>query len=274
MTAYASQTLETASGLLQCTIKSVNFKNLRLQVYADCSAELDRDIRKKIQEVITRGSVEIKIELASEQAQNKNFKSWIEECEKDDLPKPTWSDYFFKIKSDVKSETQLDVENEAVMKVLSVTLSSFIECAEQEAIELLKYFQEHIQFLKTTVDQVKGLLPNIQKRKVEQFKERIKKYCAELDSSEKESIAQECAVLLEKLDVQEEVERLDAHFNAWEKQVSEDWKGGKYCDFLCQEINREINTLGTKSVDVTVSSHCASMKTELEKIREQVQNLA
>lgn len=83
----------------------------------------------------------------------------------------------------------------------------------------------------------------------------------------------ECAVFADKTDVTEELVRLSSHFGQFETMLGEDAPVGRKCDFLVQEINREINTIGSKCCGTEMTNLVITAKSELEKIREQIQNL-
>ena len=86
-------------------------------------------------------------------------------------------------------------------------------------------------------------------------------------------IAAEIAIFADKAAIDEELVRLDSHLRQFDLMLDEEGQIGKKLDFLCQEINREINTIGSKSADLEITGLVVQMKTTLEKIREQVQNL-
>jgi len=94
------------------------------------------------------------------------------------------------------------------------------------------------------------------------------------DSSIDESrILQEVAILAEKSDISEEITRFKIHLNQLESYLRNDQPVGKKINFMLQELNREVNTLGSKSSDINVISYMIEIKSELEKIREQTQNI-
>ena len=117
-------------------------------------------------------------------------------------------------------------------------------------------------------------LPQVHQEKVLRFKQKVESYGANLEANTRGDLGAELAILLEKLDVSEECDRLMIHFEHMDQALGSEHQGGKHLDFLCQEIFREINTLGNKCQDAKISRSVVFLKTQLEKIREQVQNLA
>jgi uncharacterized protein (TIGR00255 family) len=91
--------------------------------------------------------------------------------------------------------------------------------------------------------------------------------------ADNERIVQEAAIMGEKADIQEEITRIDSHVEQFRKILGEEDSAGKKLDFMCQELNREFNTIGSKSGKTSIINNVVEAKSEIEKIREQVQNL-
>ena len=97
-----------------------------------------------------------------------------------------------------------------------------------------------------------------------------------LNSEEPERIVREIALFADRCDISEELTRIDSHlkqFHSYIKAAGDDEAVGRPLDFLCQELNREFNTIGSKANDAEIARHVVHLKTELEKVREQVQNV-
>jgi len=106
----------------------------------------------------------------------------------------------------------------------------------------------------------------------EKYRERVRSLMNGGEAPE-ERIAQEIVLLSEKLDSTEECVRLEAHCDHFKKLLTEETTPGRKLNFLLQEMNREINTIGSKSADVSIVEQVVEVKEELERIREQVQNI-
>jgi len=126
--------------------------------------------------------------------------------------------------------------------------------------------------LKAINDKIKSLMPSLIDRYKVRFSERLRLLLEprEIDSSK---ILQEAANILEKLDISEEVNRIENHIHQLKETLSSGDVIGRKLDFLLQEIGREINTVAAKSSDYTISRLTVDMKLEIEKMREQVQNI-
>lgn len=126
--------------------------------------------------------------------------------------------------------------------------------------------------LKTINDKIKSLMPSLIEQYKTKFAERLRLLFEpkEIDSTK---VIQEASVVLEKLDISEEVNRIENHIQQLIETIKEGSVMGRKLDFLLQEIGREVNTIAAKSGDYTISSLTVDMKLEIEKMREQVQNL-
>ena len=113
----------------------------------------------------------------------------------------------------------------------------------------------------------------MQERHRKALMERIRAAGLEVGEVEKERITREVVYFADRSDVSEELTRLAAHFDQYETVVKQDQPVGRTLDFLAQEMNREINTIGSKANDSRISREVVVLKTELEKFREQAQNV-
>ena len=126
--------------------------------------------------------------------------------------------------------------------------------------------------LKATNDKIKSLMPSLIEQYKAKFSERLRLLLEprEIDNAK---VIQEASVVLEQLDISEEVHRIENHVQQLTETLKEGNVMGRKLDFLLQEIGREVNTIAAKSGDYTISSLTVDMKLEIEKMREQVQNL-
>ncbi|WP_027180179.1 YicC/YloC family endoribonuclease [Maridesulfovibrio bastinii] len=163
---------------------------------------------------------------------------------------------------------------ESVSKGLEAALANWVESRSAEGEILKDDLIARFEILKGYVKVINKRVPEILEEKRAALIERIKTMLenANADFSE-ERMLQEVAILTDKLDVSEELTRLDAHIGRIFEVLNSDGDTGKRLDFLLQETFREINTCGNKCQDVEVSKMVVEFKAELEKCREQVQNI-
>jgi uncharacterized protein (TIGR00255 family) len=126
--------------------------------------------------------------------------------------------------------------------------------------------------LQKRVVSIRGLAPRVQKRYRQALVSRLKKAGVELRQAD-ERLLRELVLFADRSDISEETVRLESHFKQVAKLVSSKEPSGRPLDFLCQEMFREINTIGSKANDASISRHVVRFKTELEAVREQVQNI-
>jgi uncharacterized protein (TIGR00255 family) len=151
-----------------------------------------------------------------------------------------------------------------------------VSCLEamrtKEGGMLVEEQRQRATSLKAINDKIKFLMPSLIEQYKTKFSERLRLLLEpkEIDSTK---VIQEASVVLEKLDISEEVNRIENHIQQLIETIKEGSVMGRKLDFLLQEIGREVNTIAAKSGDYTISSLTVDMKLEIEKMREQVQNL-
>ena len=157
----------------------------------------------------------------------------------------------------------------AAYAVFGTTLEELIAARAREGARLRELLEQRCTALEALVVGVRARLPEVQARMRTRLKERL----AELTASvEPERLEQELALLLQRLDVDEELERLAGHISEVRRVIGASEPAGRRLDFLMQELNREANTLSSKSQDLETTRSAVDMKVLIEQMREQVQN--
>ena len=153
--------------------------------------------------------------------------------------------------------------------VFGATLEDLVATRAREGARLRELLEQRCAALEALVTSVRERLPEVQARVRARLGERL----AELGASvERERIEQELALLLQRLDVDEELERLSGHVEEVRRVIGGSEPAGRRLDFLMQELNREANTLSSKSQDLETTRTAVDMKVIIEQMREQVQN--
>jgi uncharacterized protein (TIGR00255 family) len=124
-----------------------------------------------------------------------------------------------------------------------------------------------------SVERVQKQAPEVVKRYQEQLRERIKNAGLEMPDLDDERMSKEIVYFADRSDISEELTRLQSHFQQFDDCLKSKEPVGRTLDFLAQEMNREVNTIGSKANDSLISREVVSLKAELEKFREQVQNV-
>jgi uncharacterized protein (TIGR00255 family) len=167
-------------------------------------------------------------------------------------------------------ERDLDAVSREALALLERTLDVLEATRAREGARLARLIVDRCERLQTTVGLVRELMPRILDGIRQRLLDRLAEVRAELDPNRLE---QELALLAQRLDVDEEVDRLEAHIAEVRSVVNGKQPAGRRLDFLMQELNREANTLASKSSDLNVTRAGVEMKVLIEQMREQVQNL-
>ncbi len=269
-------------------ISSVNRKQLDLRF--NMPAELktfEPEFRKTLSEQISRGSVNIKFAVDYDPALKlesvvinrevaarymNEFNSMASELGIEGSI--TISDLIALPEVVVEKETDLDPEpfRNCCVDALKQALVKFVDMRAAEGVELKEDLIKRRRLLETIVDEIEDRTPLVVVEYQQKLKERVEKLLQEMRLDE-ESLAREVAYFADRCDISEEMTRLHSHFVQLDKLVEEDKPVGRALDFLVQEMFREINTTGSKANDAEISKRVVRFKTELEKVREQVQNM-
>jgi len=161
----------------------------------------------------------------------------------------------------------------SVLKALSQALSDMLKMRGREGGHLKKDLSDRISVMRKAVTRIRKEAPVVQKRYREQLIERIKTAGLQELQIDEERISKEVVFFADRSDISEELTRLQSHFQQFDDCLKSGEPVGRTLDFLAQEMNREINTIGSKANDSLISREVVQLKTELEKFREQAQNV-
>jgi uncharacterized protein (TIGR00255 family) len=161
---------------------------------------------------------------------------------------------------------------DSLLQAVAQALKQLIAMREREGQALVKDSLQRLQFLEKHVKEITRLAPEVQHQYRENLIARLKQAGFQT-SLEDERLLKEVALYADRCDITEELTRLQSHFEQFRALLKKKDAVGRTLDFLLQEMNREVNTLGNKGNSLTISRLVVEMKTELEKMREQVQNV-
>jgi uncharacterized protein YicC (UPF0701 family) len=272
MTAFAQIDCQIDAQHVHLRLKSVNHRQLKCHVYVGTDSDLESWVTKNLQQTFERGNIEFHLEVRSEHRDEAELKQWIERATSQNLPLPTWADLYAKRGIGILASASIDNPDK-----LKPHISSCIELMRQRRLEegsdMITHMLRDTSILNDLLKNINRQLPRHQQARIEKFKHKLNEYLEAIDGETREDLTRECAHLLERIDVQEECDRLQTHLLRLQNSLEQEHRGGRYLDFLCQEIHREITTLGNKCQSAEVSESVVSFKTHLEKLREQCQNL-
>ena len=282
MTGFGRAENEISFGKVEVEISSINRKFLDIFLHQPKEfSELEIEIKKLISSKISRGAVKVNInfypkeEIKTSVDVLKRTKDKWEKIAKDlniDASDINLSFLIEQSKEFSKNFLKLSKsEKEAFLSIVKKAVEKTLEMKIFEAKQLEKDFLKRI-------DKIEDFLTIIDKKfslNIEKFKkkilEKIHKLKLELDENR---LLTEILILSEKIDISEEIFRISSHLKQFiNTMTSKENSSGKKLDFICQEILRETNTIAAKCIDSEISIMIVDIKTELEKIREQVQNI-
>jgi len=288
MTGYAQTILADHQFQIALAVKTVNnrFLDINLRM-SSAFLPLEDRIKSYVASRLSRGRVDVSLQLVSqEKVPNGNLTiNWP-------LAK-TYSLLLTELKEQLHLSGTLQVGDllslkdlfviqesvfpeEVLWAKLSVSLKKLFDGLQkmraQEGKHLSADLQARLKTIQQGCDRITQKVPKIVEAYQVRLNERIKKLVSGVDL-DPARLAQEVAILADRSDVSEELTRLGSHLKQFNQLFKETQPAGKKMEFLLQEMNREVNTIGSKSPDSEVSHQVVMLKAELEKIREQIQNI-
>ena len=290
MTAYGRAKAQIDGKAISVEVKSVNNRYLDLNIKLPRQYNfMEESVRMAVKESgISRGKLDIYISVTSLETKGTTValdlpfaESYVEALYRlrDEL----------KLKDDISTmrvasnrelfifdtpEEDVEGDQSSILSVVKEALAAFCAMREAEGERLCRDISEKKAYLVSCVPQIKQLSKEDSQgyfAKLEgRLREVLDNYGVKADESR---ILTECAIFADKVAVDEETVRLESHFVAFDEMLESKEPVGRKLDFLIQEMNRETNTIGSKAADLRIARLVISMKNEIEKIREQVQNI-
>ena len=276
---------------LQCIIeiKSVNSRFLDLNIRSPKQVNsVEHSIRKCIQKTIHRGKVDVFVTLQDIADREKQF--IINSSLKHQIQDLLVSEGFYREPQEVPLSAVMAISNDWVQiqdsEVTEDVLQSLVTDTTTNALNALVSMRQsegiHIQQdLLHRLSQMTDIIEEINTHKAdaviaykENLRTKMMDYVEGLDiTANEDRLLQEVAIMADKTDITEEIVRFRSHVVQLTNTLKMDEPIGRKLDFIIQEMNREVNTIGSKAMDITLTDHVVQLKCELEKIREQVQNI-
>lgn len=276
---------------LQCIIeiKSVNSRFLDLNIRSPKQVNsVEHSIRKCIQKNIHRGKVDVFVTLQDVADREKQF--IINSSLKHQIQDLLVSEGFYREPQEVPLSAVMTISNDWVQiqdsEVTEDVLQSLVTDTTTNALNALVSMRQsegiHIQQdLLHRLSQMTNIIEDINSHKAdaviaykENLRTKMMDYVEGLDiTANEDRLLQEVAIMADKTDITEEIVRFRSHVVQLTNTLKMDEPIGRKLDFIIQEMNREVNTIGSKAMDITLTDHVVQLKCELEKIREQVQNI-
>ncbi len=287
MTGFGKSKLEINGRVYNIEIKSVNHRycdvNVRLPRSISC---YENEIKKEVSNRVARGKIDVFIDFANYTNEGKNVvinkelaKLYIkqlkelanEECLNNNINITEISKM-----PDVLQLTSEDDESDIILQELKQCLNSaldnFVNMRFIEGEKIKEDLLQRIDHINSMVEQISLNSTGLIEEYVVKLRERIQEIL-KTDIVDETRLAQETVIFADKSSIQEELTRLNSHINQFKTLLNSDVAIGKKLDFIIQEMNRESNTIASKSVKLEITNLVIEIKTELEDIREQIQNI-
>ena len=287
MTGYGKGEARQDDITVTVEIKTVNHR------YADISVKLPRTflslengVRKQIAAVVGRGKVDVYVnyELASEaqvvpKLNNElavaYHKLFVELAGNLNLQDRISIDHIINQRDVVRvEEAEIDESTmeSCLRSATAVALESLLAMRAAEGEETRKDIEDRLNVTETILAQIEQRAPQVPAEWQERLTERLERLQQNVEW-DPQRVAQEIAVYADRCDISEEITRFKSHLVQFRGMLDDQEPVGRRMDFLVQELNREVNTMGSKSNDAELTTAVVTLKSELEKIREQVQNI-
>ncbi len=281
MTAYARREIKGEWSIAEWEMQSVNQRYLEIYIHLpELFRNLEPIIRKSIRSRLTRGKVEctlsFEIDPNAQHSMKLNKKlaqkvikaaNWIKMQSNgtiNSIDILRWPGVISNTKSD------LGEINEKLIHTLEDVLDDFIASRKREGTELQIFIEQHLNNISAIIIKLRTLMPNILQWQKSRLLTKLDEVKLQLDNSRLE---QELVLIAQRLDVIEELDRLEAHVKETHNILKQKGAVGRHLNFMMQEFNRESNTLAAKSINNDITTSAIELKVLIEQMREQIQNI-
>lgn len=283
MTAFARQEITEQWGQLTLELRSVNHRYLDIAMRLPEELRvLETRIREAIAQALSRGKVDVNIRYQPEQQTHNAItldETLLQQLAAATAKVETYFTQTHPVSAlevmrwpGVMQMPQVDPEvlHDTTMQLVDVALKDMIRAREREGEKLRQVIEQRCDGIETIVSEIKILVPEIKQSWREKLLAKLEEFKVGIDEGRLE---QELAFMAQKVDVDEEIDRLLTHVNEVRRVLQHNKPVGRRLDFLMQELNREANTLGSKSTDARTGTASVDLKVFIEQMREQVQNI-
>ncbi len=289
MTGYGRGEGALSGAKVAVELSSVNRKQSEISLYLPRELEpLETRVREEINRRIARGRIVAKVALdLSDEAglggvelnvplAKAYAKKLTELASELKLKEAVTLELLMRVPGVLRTDgefSKADIFWPPLEKALAKALNELVRMREQEGANLLEDLRQRVATMQKLAGRIHKYAPQMVKNYRRQLQARIKAAGLEYPGPEDERLLKEVVYFADRSDISEELTRLQSHFHQFEIYAKSSDPVGRTLDFLAQEMNREINTMGAKATDSLVSREIVRLKAELEKFREQVQNV-
>ena len=281
MTGFGRASVGRGQNKIDAEIRSVNSRFLEIKIRGiSLEPSVEHEIKSIIEETLYRGNVQVRLESKkSQDEQRLNFNKERFELIQDILKnihvvygkRLSLSD-IISTNDLLKINEEVNINNNSIINSVKKALDQLCEMRKKEGEQIYKDISKRLDILKTKLSNTENLANNYSTEKQSQLKNKVSELLKgeQIDESR---LIQEVAYYADRADITEEIVRCKSHFEQLVSYIEFEEPVGKRISFLLQEVGREINTIGSKSPQTDVTLEVVEMKGEIEKVREQAQNI-
>lgn len=282
MTAFARHTIDYPWGAISCELRSVNSRYLETHFrMPDTVRASEMALRELARQKLTRGKLDISLSLAYNQGEGgisadlqvaQQYLKLAEQLAANMAnPAPLSALDILRWPGVIK-EQQVEAEQllAAVKETFAATVEQLIAARQREGDKLAELIEQRLVAIGEQLQLVRSELPSILDQQRQRLRSKLADFAAELDQ---QRLEQEMVIIANRADVDEELDRLDTHIAEIRRALADKKPSGRRLDFLMQELNREANTLGSKSLASLTTQVSVELKVLIEQMREQIQNI-
>ena len=282
MTAYARITEENSWGSITCELRSVNHRFLEVGFrMPDVLRESETVLRDMTRKKLTRGKIDCSVQIAFNHSDAGSTldlevaQSHIEIAQaianKLSDAAPISAVDIMQLPGVIKDASiEASQVNKAGKKAFDLALDQMLEGREREGAKLAEMVEQRLAGIESQIAIVRENLPEILQQQRTRLHEKLNELKEQMDE---QRLEQEMLIIANRADVDEELDRLEAHISEIRLALKSKESIGRRLDFLMQELNREANTLGSKSISSTTTQVSVELKVLIEQMREQIQNI-
>ena len=287
MTGFGRSIYENEGREYIIEIKSVNnrFSDINIKMPRSLNY-LEEAVKRKVLNHVSRGKIDVFITFNNNSDLGKSIKlnteiakKYITELKKlsketeiiDNINIMDISKFPDVLNIKVEEEAE-EVIGQELLKASNEAIKSFIDMREKEGVKIKQDLENRIKIVSEKINEISNISTGLVEEYIVKLETRIKELL-KTDVVDQSRLAQEVVIYSDKCSVEEELTRLKSHISQFLNLINEDVAVGKKLDFLIQEMNRETNTIGSKANNLEITNLVVDIKTELENVREQVQNI-
>jgi len=286
MTGYGRAKLSKDDREYQIEIKSVNHRYLDISVRIPKQLSyLEETIKKEIAKKVKRGKIDVFVTFENNSLEGKEIKintelakAYIDElkklAEKENILSDIQVTEISKYPDVLNIQSSQDDEKitEEVLETITISTDNLVQMRETEGNKISEDLLKRLNIINKKVEEIAKLSTGLIEEYVVKLEERINEILKNQEI-DKTRLAQEVVIYADKCSIEEEVTRLNSHISQFKNLLNSNEAIGKKLDFIIQEMNRETNTIGSKANNLEITNGVIDIKTEIENIREQVQNI-